>query len=78
MNTSTHTNTNAVVFTGPFSKTTKKGKEVNFWNVCITQGRTGEPMTYEVHSFEKAFTLTRNISHDRNFFNFQRSERGIK
>jgi hypothetical protein len=74
MNTNTHTNTNAVVFTGPFSKTTKKGTEICFWNVCITQGRTGEPMTYEVHSFEKAFKLTRNISHDRNLVIFNEAK----
>ena len=49
-------------------------KEVNFWNVCITHGRTGEPMTYEVHSFEKAFTLTRNISHDRNLVIFNEAK----
>ena len=61
-----NTSTNTVVFKGPFAKKNRKGKEFSFWNVIITRGRTGEPMTYEVHSFEKAERLTRNISHDRN------------
>jgi len=59
-------NTNAVIFNGPFSKKTRKGKELSFWNVTIQKGRTGEPMIYEVHDFNKAFRLTQNISHDRN------------
>jgi len=60
-----NTATNAVIFNGPFSKKTRKGKELSFWNVTIQKGRTGEPMTYEVHDFDKAFRLTQNISHDR-------------
>jgi|GEM_PF-6617813 len=61
-----NTATNAVIFNGPFKKKTRKGKELPFWNVTIAKGRTGEPMIYEVHDFDKAFRLTQNISHDRN------------
>jgi len=69
-----NTAANTVVFKGPFAKKNRKGKEFSFWNVIITRGRTGEPMIYEVHDFNKAFRLTQNISHDRNLVIFNEAK----